>query len=307
MPTKASSDADALIFGNVGARLHGPPAEMAAADGQPSTQWEVGADCGVPVNRSIESLQQMLGLASGSYFAAPRGQWIFRGHSNAAFELIPSVGRDECTSANRQKHEDSLFTIFRREAQGYLTSLPSTEWEWLALAQHHGLPTRLLDWTYNPLVALYFTVAAEETVDGVVFALRAPKQAAKQVREGSPFAISQPVKYFPSIVTQRIRAQEGLFIACSQLEIALDKALRNDWRLEKLMVPAGSKEAIRYSLFRVGIHASSLFPDVDGLAARLKWQHAVRSPFGSALTSAAPDGGRAGHKLVRPTASGRRG
>ena len=238
------------------------------------------------MNRSIESLHEMLELAGATYFAEPRGQWIFRGHSNAAFELIPSVGRGECTS-NRQKHENSLFTIFQREAQGYLTSLPSSEWEQLALAQHHGLPTRLLDWTYSPLVALYFTVAADETTDGIVFALRAPKQAPKEVRNGSPFVISQPVKYFPSIVSQRIRAQEGLFVVCSELESALDKSLRKDWRLEKLMVPAGSKKAIRYALFRVGIHASSLFPDVDGLAARLKWQHAVRSPFGSALTSAA--------------------
>jgi hypothetical protein len=52
-----------------------------------------------------------------------------------------------------------------------------------------------------------------------------------------------------------------------------------------MMVPAKAKEAIRYSLFRVGIHASSLFPDIDGLAARLKWQHAVLSPF-STLTGA---------------------
>jgi len=46
-----------------------------------------------------------------------------------------------------------------------------------------------------------------------------------------------------------------------------------------MLVPAKAKEAIHYALFRLGTHASSLFPDVDGLAARLRWQHAVRSPF----------------------------
>jgi hypothetical protein len=227
----------------------------------------------------IETLQSMLDLAATKFFTAARGQWVFRGHSNKEYRLIPSVGRMPHTSGSRQKYEESLFNIFRREAQGYLSALPSTEWEWLSFAQHHGLPTRLLDWTYNPLVALYFAVEANNHLDGEVFALRARTQAPMEVRSGSPFKITKPVKYFPSIVTARIRAQEGLFVACSDLETPLDETLRKDWELDRMLVPAKAKEAIRYALFRVGTHASSLFPDVDGLAARLKWQHAVRSPF----------------------------
>jgi FRG domain len=230
---------------------------------------------------TIDSLQVMLNLASTKYFAAARGQWIFRGHSNSAYQLLSLVGRAEHTSVNRVKFEESLFSIFRREAQGYLASLPDSDWEWPALAQHHGLPTRLLDWTYNPLVALYFCVEANSAIDGEIFALRAPTQAAKEIRDGSPFNISKPVKYFPSIVTQRIRAQEGLFVACSDLDQPLNDCLRNDWQLDRLIVPALAKHSIRYALFRVGVHASALFPDIDGLAARLKWQHAVKSPFGA--------------------------
>ena len=227
----------------------------------------------------IETLQDMLDLTATKHFAAARGQWVFRGHSNAEHRLIPSIGRTPHTSASCEKFEDSLFDIFRREAKGYLTALPSTEWEWLSFAQHHGLPTRLLDWTYNPLVALYFSVEANPHLDGQVFALRAPTQASVEVRTGSPFKITQPVKYFPAIVSPRIRAQEGLFVACSKLESPLDEALRTDWTLDRMVVPAKAKERIRYALFRVGTHASSLFPDVEGLAARLKWQHGVRSPY----------------------------
>jgi len=232
------------------------------------------------MTKPIVSLQELLELAATNYFTSSRGQWVFRGHSNSKYELISSVGRTEHTSRSRAKFEESIFTIFRREARGYLDSLPHTEWEWLALAQHHGLPTRLLDWTYNPLVALYFAVESDRSEDGDLFALHAPTQAAKGIREGSPFEIAKPEKYFPSIVTPRIRAQEGLFVACADLEKQLTESLPSNWKIDRLRVPASAKESIRYALFRVGVHASALFPDVDGLAARLKWQHAIKTPFG---------------------------
>ncbi len=227
----------------------------------------------------IETLQDMLDRAATKYFTAPRGQWVFRGHSNKEYRLIPSVGRTPRTSKSCRKYEEDLFNIFRREAQAYLNALPSTEWEWLSFAQHHGLPTRLLDWTYNPLVALYFAVEANYQVDSEIFALHASTQAPIEVRNGSPFDITKPEKYFPTIVSPRIRAQEGLFVICAELESPLDKTLREDWELDRILVPAKAKEGIRYALFRLGIHASSLFPDIEGLATRLKWQHAVQSPF----------------------------
>jgi hypothetical protein len=229
---------------------------------------------------TIETVQDLMCLAAGKHFTAARGQWVFRGHSNAKYRLIPSVGRTAHTSRDCAKFEESVFSIFRREALGYITTgLPSTQWEWLSFAQHHGLPTRLLDWTYNPLIALYFSVVADSNLDGALFALRVPTQASPEVLGASPFKISEPVKYFPSIVSPRIRAQEGLFIACSQLESPLEDSLRDGWALDHMRVPANAKESLRYALFRLGVHASALFPDVDGLAARIRWQHGVLSPF----------------------------
>ncbi len=229
--------------------------------------------------KSIETLQSILDYATGKYFSAPRGQWVFRGHSDKGFKLIPSIGRTPHTSKSIDKYEESIFSIFKREAHGYLSTLPNTEWEWLAFAQHHGLPTRLLDWSYNPMVALYFAVERDQSKDGELFALHAPTQAPKVVRDGSPFKISSPVKFYPSIVSPRIRAQEGLFIACSELELPLENTFRITWELDRIIIPAKSKENLRYALFRLGVHGSSMFPDIEGLTTRLKWQHGVQSPF----------------------------
>ena len=66
------------------------------------------------------------------------------------------------------------------------------------------------------------------------------------MRESSPFKIRRPVKYYPSVVTPRIRAQEGLFVACSELETPMDHVLRSDWAIECLRVPADQKPRLLY-------------------------------------------------------------
>ena len=198
--------------------------------------------------------------------------------------LVPSVGRSEHTSKDRNKYEKSLFDMFCREARGYVDSLPS-DWEWLALAQHHGLPTRLLDWSNNPLVALYFAVEKDSDCDGKLFALYAPVKAPEKVLSKSPLEINRPYKYLPDTVTPRIRAQEGLFVACSDVEKPLEGCLSNcEFYVREVTIAACKKEKIKYLLFRMGVHASSLFPDLDGLSERLKWQHLIQSPFESQQT-----------------------
>lgn len=210
------------------------------------------------------------------FFTEPRGRWVFRGHANRDHTLVPSVGRGTHTSKSREKYERSLFDIFCREAEGYISTLPTNDWEWLSFAQHHGLPTRMLDWTYNPLVALYFAVETLPTIHGELLAIRTSSKTSERSRPESPFTITQPTKYYPNIVSPRIRAQEGIFVVCSQIETPLDQYLRRDWRLERLSIPAAAKETLRYELFRVGVHASAIYPDIDGLAARLRWQHGVQ-------------------------------
>ncbi len=228
----------------------------------------------------IESAYQLLQVTAERYFTMQRGQWVFRGHADIRHKLIPSVGRGGHTSRSTQKYEKSLFQSFKREAGSYLDPLPINEWEWLSAAQHHGLPTRLLDWSHNPLAALYFVVRDAPGLDGELFALNAPLKAPEDYVGRSPFEIDRALKYYPNIVSPRIRAQEGLFVICPNPETPLDSALRSDWSLEHLLIPAKSKCRLRYELFRLGVHESSLFPAIDGLCARIKWQHTVR-PLGN--------------------------
>ena len=225
----------------------------------------------------IETVHQLLETASARYFTSSRGQWVFRGHSDEAYDLRPAVGRGGHTSSSTQKYEKSLFDIFTRETGAYLSPLPANEWEWLSVAQHHGLPTRMLDWSHNPLVALYFTVSQCPGKSGVVFALNAPRKAPRSMLAKSPFDVTRPVKYYPNIVSPRIRAQEGLFVVCPQPDVPFDNELRGDWKTERIEVPAEAKQRLQYELFRLGVHESSLFPHLDGLARRVKWQHTVPS------------------------------
>ncbi len=82
---------------------------------------------------------------------------IYRGMKSVDFPLIPKIGRvvPPDSISSREKNEQEILRLFKERAIQYLDFTPTTDWDWLAIGQQYGLPTRLLDWTDNPLVACF--------------------------------------------------------------------------------------------------------------------------------------------------------
>jgi hypothetical protein len=189
---------------------------------------------------------------------------IFRGMKDVSWELKPSVGR---LDIYYPKLEKQMFDLFKQKAKPHLTYEPKSDWDWIALAQHHGLPTRLLDWTNNPLVATYFAVEEDSESDSVVYAM-----PALEVINLQKFISSSPLDYetdvfvfSPDDITTRIVAQQGLFTIHKKPTELFDK-----WKL-KIIIPSKLRQEIRHVLSKYGIDRASLFPDLDGVASSIKW------------------------------------
>jgi hypothetical protein len=104
-------------------------------------------------DREIESVAGLLEALKALYH--PGDTVWFRGHADNEWELIPSIARDQRGVAA----EGTLVKRFKQNAASFAIDRASTEWDWLFLMQHYSAPTRLLDWSESPLVALYFAVS----------------------------------------------------------------------------------------------------------------------------------------------------
>ncbi len=211
------------------------------------------------------------------------GHYVFRGVTNSDYRLIPTVGRVEVPESfsTRREYEEAILDRFKRQAYGTMLRQPEDDWEWLALAQHHGMQTRLLDWTYSPLVALYFATRPEVSdedggvipisEDRAVYALHFCKHmnTAPSHRKG-PFDFKRIGVVFPPDVSPRVAGQSGLFTTqpdpASEFSTkgANPKVFPDPVR--KMLLPKQVAADIQRRLFLLGIREHMLFPDLDGFA-----------------------------------------
>lgn len=280
----------------------------------------------VPISEQAIDSWSSLNDAIDDVFASQSSTW-FRGQSRWAWRLAPSINRyvQALTPADATGMEFSAIMRFMSEAHAQLppTALPRDPFgweafdnyvEWLALMQHHGAPTRLLDWSLSPYVALYFAVCDDADHDAALwyfdhrrswdafcarFGVRAQDVFDYRVLPSTLLTAPPAPQPFLFAATKKMRsarevAQQGVFTFCDHLLADHQDVLAEiaGGSCGRLRIPATLKPEIRARLRVMNITPAALFPGVDGVCQSIRQDFDQQRLFAAwrASASATPTG-----------------
>jgi hypothetical protein len=233
--------------------------------------------------------------------SGPALEPVFRGQTDIAWELIPALLRSGPFS---KATEERLLHEFQRAARPYLQQPPLGFLQWMALAQHHGLPTRLLDWSESALVALFFALQEHhcfdrahrirQTRDACVWMLnrdllharfRLPQQiilvdAAEHAWPAHAQALiagdcEGVLVFTPTHVSSRMPVQKAAFTLFGASAESLERLRADPQLLQCFVIPRERVPRLRYELEMAGVTRATLFPDLDGVASEV-WDRELR-------------------------------
>jgi len=258
-------------------------------------------------------------IADSSWYRHPhrvRSAVVWRGLARSRYSNMSSLAR---LSEDHPRLERHLVRNFRkyahREAPG------PTTWDWLSLAQHHGLPTRLLDWTFSPLVALHFATApwpddealllavdcegahellpdparsVYEREGSLVFTTEMLAELAEDLEAFDALTEDDPFLVFfePPSLDERIINQAAVLSTFSDASCHMDDWMEEHpelWRAWR--IPADVKREVRDRLDQAHVNERVLMPGLDGLAAWLRRYYSPREAPAEELGGATMEAG----------------